>query len=164
MWETGFDSWVGNPLLYFCLENPWTEKPGVLQSMGSHRVGWDWATSLSLSKKQRQKIGNKTRWNSTLKTEESLILGRRVGIILLVLNVRLQMRFKPPWLLKLERVKGNKVTPKILWTTFTKRYLCEGFRFCKVNLLCFFVLVHTYLLPDLKQEKGFFFGMIFYTS
>ena len=45
-------------------------------------------------KKQRQKIGNKTRWNSTLKTEESLILGRRVGIILLVLNVRLQRRFK----------------------------------------------------------------------
>ena len=27
---------------------PWTEKPGRLQSMGSHRVGHDWATSLSL--------------------------------------------------------------------------------------------------------------------
>ena len=27
---------------------PWTEKPGGLQSMGSLRVGHDWATSLSL--------------------------------------------------------------------------------------------------------------------
>jgi len=27
---------------------PWMEEPGALQSMGSHRVGHDWATSLSL--------------------------------------------------------------------------------------------------------------------
>ena len=33
---------------YSCLENPWTEKPGRLQSMGSLRVRHDWATSLSL--------------------------------------------------------------------------------------------------------------------
>ena len=25
---------TGNPLQYSCLENPWTEKPGLLQSMG----------------------------------------------------------------------------------------------------------------------------------
>ena len=30
-------------------EIPWTEEPGRLQSMGSRRVGHDWATSLSLS-------------------------------------------------------------------------------------------------------------------
>ena len=30
-------------------EIPWTEEPGRLQSMGSQRVGHDWATSLSLS-------------------------------------------------------------------------------------------------------------------
>ena len=28
---------------------PWTEEPGRLQSMGSWRVGHDWATSLSIS-------------------------------------------------------------------------------------------------------------------
>ena len=28
---------------------PWMEEPGRLQSMGSRRVGYDWATSLSLS-------------------------------------------------------------------------------------------------------------------
>ena len=28
-----------NPLQYSCLEIPWTEEPGGLQSMGSQRVG-----------------------------------------------------------------------------------------------------------------------------
>ena len=31
----------GNPLQYACLENPMTEEPGRLQSMGLHRVGHD---------------------------------------------------------------------------------------------------------------------------
>ena len=31
----------GNPLQYSCLETPWTEKPGRLQSLGSKRVGHD---------------------------------------------------------------------------------------------------------------------------
>ena len=35
-------------LLGFAWKIPWTEEPGRLQSMGSLRVGHDWATSLSL--------------------------------------------------------------------------------------------------------------------
>ena len=31
----------GNPLQYSCLESPWTEEPGGLQSMGSHK-SWTW--------------------------------------------------------------------------------------------------------------------------
>ena len=31
----------GNPLQYSCLEIPWAEEPGGLQSMGSRRVGRD---------------------------------------------------------------------------------------------------------------------------
>ena len=31
----------GNLLRYSCLENPWTEEPGRLQSMGLQRVGHD---------------------------------------------------------------------------------------------------------------------------
>ena len=38
----------GNPLQYSCLEIPWTEEPGGLQSMRSLRVRHDWVTSLSL--------------------------------------------------------------------------------------------------------------------
>ena len=33
----------GTPLQYSFLENPWTEEPGGLQSMGSQRVGHDWS-------------------------------------------------------------------------------------------------------------------------
>ena len=32
----------------FAWKIPWTEEPGGLQSMGSRRIGHDWATSLSL--------------------------------------------------------------------------------------------------------------------
>ena len=32
----------GNPLQYSCLENPWTEEPGELESMGSQRVRNNW--------------------------------------------------------------------------------------------------------------------------
>ena len=34
----------GNPRQYLGLENPWTEEPGRLQSMGLQRVGHDLAT------------------------------------------------------------------------------------------------------------------------
>ena len=37
-----------HPLQSSCLENPWTEEPARLQSMGSLRIGPDWTTSLSL--------------------------------------------------------------------------------------------------------------------
>ena len=33
----------GNPLQYSCLEIPWTEEPGGLQSMELQRAGHDWA-------------------------------------------------------------------------------------------------------------------------
>ena len=35
---------------------PWTEEPGRLLSMGSRRVGHDWATSLSLQARRRRFI------------------------------------------------------------------------------------------------------------
>ena len=38
----------GTPLQHSCLENPMTEEPGRLQSMGSLGVRHNWATSLSL--------------------------------------------------------------------------------------------------------------------
>ena len=34
----------GIPLQYSCLENPWTEEPGGLQSTRSQRVRYNWAT------------------------------------------------------------------------------------------------------------------------
>ena len=36
----------GNLFQYSCLENPWTEEPGRLQSMGLQRLRHDWAQTL----------------------------------------------------------------------------------------------------------------------
>ena len=50
----GFVPWVGKipwrrawqtTAIFLPRESPWTEEPGGLQSMGSQRVGHDWATS-----------------------------------------------------------------------------------------------------------------------
>jgi len=58
MWETWVQSLGWEDLLekamaaHSCIlawKIPWMEEPGRLQSMGSQRVGHDWATSLSLS-------------------------------------------------------------------------------------------------------------------
>ena len=38
----------GNPFQYSCLENPWAEEPGGLQSTGSQRVGNDGAHTCML--------------------------------------------------------------------------------------------------------------------
>ena len=35
VWSLGQEEGNGNPLQYSCLQNPWTEKPGGLQSRGS---------------------------------------------------------------------------------------------------------------------------------
>ena len=43
-WKGPLEEENGNPLLYSCLENPWTEEPGGLQSKGLQRVRHDWAT------------------------------------------------------------------------------------------------------------------------
>ena len=39
---------LGNPLQYLAWRIPWTEEPGRLQSVGSHRVGYDWVTNTLL--------------------------------------------------------------------------------------------------------------------
>ena len=41
---------------------PWTEKPGNLQSMGSQRVGHNWATSLSLSSYSMHHVKREVGW------------------------------------------------------------------------------------------------------
>ena len=44
-WGRSPEGGHGNLLQYSCLENPpWIEEPGTLQSIGSQRVGRDWAT------------------------------------------------------------------------------------------------------------------------
>ena len=46
--HTLFGEGDGTPLQFSCLEIPWMEEPGRLQSMVLRRVGHDWDTSLLL--------------------------------------------------------------------------------------------------------------------
>ena len=45
-WASSPGGGPGNPLRGACLDTPWTEEPGGLQSMGSQRVGHDWSDLL----------------------------------------------------------------------------------------------------------------------
>ena len=57
-----FDPWVrkspggghSNPFQYSCLEIPWTEEPGGLQSMGLQRVGHDWSNLAHTARNQQE--------------------------------------------------------------------------------------------------------------
>ena len=47
--DRGWDGWMASPRTWVWVSSGswwWTGKPGVLQSMGSQRVGHDWATEL----------------------------------------------------------------------------------------------------------------------
>ena len=58
----GWDGWMASPTPWTWVWASsrswwWTGKPGVLQSMGSQRVGHDWATKLNwLLKQQKQSL------------------------------------------------------------------------------------------------------------
>ena len=45
-WEDPLEKEMANHSSILAWKNPWTEEPGRLQSMGSQRVGHNWATSL----------------------------------------------------------------------------------------------------------------------
>ena len=75
----------GNPLQDYCLEIPWTEEPGRLQSMGSQRVRHNWATSLSLSRhrqvcSQNKGLSRASRlWTSPSPTGDRQVRAARAG-------------------------------------------------------------------------------------
>ena len=48
-------------------EIPWTEEAGRLQSMGSQRVGHDWATSINHLRLYWQEVGGNQFWNWPLR-------------------------------------------------------------------------------------------------
>ena len=64
---------------------PWTEEPGRLQSMGSQRVGHDWATSLAYLLACKVLHG-KTQMNLLVNPVLSWLLLQRLSWILLILK------------------------------------------------------------------------------
>ena len=50
-WEDPLEKEMATHFSILTWKIPWIERPGRLQSMGSQRVGHDWATSLALKSK-----------------------------------------------------------------------------------------------------------------
>ena len=67
--DRGWDGWMASPTLWTWVWASsrtwwWTRKPGVLQSMGSQRVGHDWATELYCN---RERVASLTEDKGVLK-------------------------------------------------------------------------------------------------
>ena len=58
-------------------ETPWTEEPGRLQSMGSQRVGHNWATSLSLFSVTKSCLALVTPWTAVYQAPLSMGYSRQ---------------------------------------------------------------------------------------
>jgi len=70
-WEDPLEKEMAPHSSTLAWKTPWTEYPGRLQSMGSQRVGHDWATSLSLSPSLKSNIHA-----SNFTFQISLLLGK----------------------------------------------------------------------------------------
>ena len=57
-WEDPLEKEMATASSIFAWRIPWTEEPVGLQSIGPHRVGYDWTTSLSLCMKCSLGISN----------------------------------------------------------------------------------------------------------
>ena len=61
-WEDPLEKEMATHSSILAWRIPWTEEPGGLQSMGSQRVGHNWATSLTHSLTSRQPASIPTSW------------------------------------------------------------------------------------------------------
>ena len=89
--DGGWDGWVASPTQRtWVLVNSgswwWTGRPGVLQSLGSQRVGQDWATELSWDFSQKEwsseslTVTFQTQWLYPLPFKASLVFRRKAFV------------------------------------------------------------------------------------
>ena len=99
---------------------PWTEEPGRLQSMGSQRVGHDWATSLSLSSNMISYLGISSPVLCKFESE----VGGTAQLHLTASETQMQMNTFRDWWeshFSSHRAKPNK---DCHWHTHRQSYVC----------------------------------------
>ena len=97
-------------------KTPWTEEPCRLQSMGSQRVGHDWATSLSLS--FSLVISQKKMFYSPLRNSSS---EEQLSFLFVWFHFREKW-----WLLQTIRTRGDVSHPRVspwTWIHFTSAFI-----------------------------------------
>ena len=80
-WENPLEKEMATHSSILASKIPWTEECGRLQSMGSQRVGHDWATSLSLS----PKLGEALRGQFLLTWSQTFKYWQRLPFLMLLL-------------------------------------------------------------------------------
>ena len=158
----------------FAWRIPWMEEPGGLQSMGSLRVGHDWATSLSLSLSntggvglipgwgakiphaswpKKQKIEQKQHCSNLMKTLEKGFYAQDSKLI--ITSHRRHPRMLSHWGL-VTNCSGEEGKHSIWSSDFASIYL-SGY-FC---IMVFFLLLlqslsftHSHFLSTLKARIG----------
>ena len=113
----------------FAWKIPWTEEPGGLQSMGSLRVGQDWATSLSLFTFMHWR----RKWQPTpvFLPGESQGWGSLVGCVYGVTQSRTRLK----WLSSSSRVPRLNVIWGYVFVCFQMRLAFELIQISKVDWL-----------------------------
>ena len=113
---------------------PWTEKAGRLQSMGSQRVGHDWATSLHFTsleayKRPANRKDTKYETNSWGKSSSSVSLsvtGRYTSILKPVEIKLLNQKLSTSCIFHDKiALRPNSFVAKCLWKTFTANKFME---------------------------------------
>ena len=74
-WEDPLEEEMATHSSTLAWKIPWTEEPGRLQSMGSQRVGHDWATSLHLALSKGRVFDPLTSKDCSLDTYADPVLG-----------------------------------------------------------------------------------------
>ena len=75
----------GHPLNYSCLENPWTEEPGRLQSIGPQRVRHDWS---DLAHTQHVNICNSYLFQCSLALKVDLQITSHLSLIHMTMEAK----------------------------------------------------------------------------
>ena len=68
----------GNPLQYSCLENPWTEEPGGLQSMKLQKLSEE-TTAKDSGAGKEEEAGKESAWGVSVELIVVYFLKREVG-------------------------------------------------------------------------------------
>ena len=83
--DRGWDSWMASPIQWtWVWVNSgswwWTGRPGVLQFMGSQRVGHDWVTELNWIRANKSFVYQQLNFYTNLNNETNMQFGRKVKV------------------------------------------------------------------------------------
>ena len=121
-WEDPLEKETATNSSILARKIPWTEKPGGLQSMGSQRVGHDWAASLNFTLWPRENL-----WSSLRYILSSSSKQYRLCMIIILLG-----RKRLLW------VSIHSGNTSLLWNMWMSQYFHEHYYYPNIECACDF--------------------------